>query len=347
RGKTISGRTLGPYIDGVMFKIYGTLPAATLALEEGQIDFLWKGVSQAFLKELARHPEISIPMTVDQGYRYLGFNLRKPPMSDPNFRHAVAYLVSKDHIVKQILHDHGQRLDTFVPPSNTFYYNSNTPAYGQGMDRKKRTQEAYAILSARGYRWKTPPLDARGALQKGEGLTMPDGRAVPHLTLISPPAQYDTEMAATGKRIEEWLSQFGIPIMWNAMPFESLIRQVRSNREFDMFILGWRGLSLDPDYLKRFFHSAYDVPNQWNYTGYHNKEFDRLAEIQAQTLGLKKRRRTILRMQNLLTMDLPCIPLYIPHRMEGIRTDRFAGWVKQVGGVGNIWTFCMLKPVHK
>lgn len=93
------------------------------------------------------------------------------------------------------------------------------------------------------------------------------------------------KMAATGKRIEEWLNQFGIPILWNIMPIRSFIRWVRSNREFDIFILGWRGLSLDPDYLKRFFHSAYDVLNQWNYTGYHNKEFDRLAELQAQTLG--------------------------------------------------------------
>ena len=347
RGMTISGRTLGPYIDGVIFKVFGTLPAATLALKEGKIDFLWKGISQAFVQDLVPNPDVSVPMTLAQGYRYLGFNLRRPPMSDVAFRHAVAYLINKDFIVKQILHDHGQRLDTFVPPSNAFYYDSNTPAYGKGMDRKIRTQDAYAILTASGYTWEIPPLDTKGLLQKGKGLIGPDGKTVSHLTLITPPAHYDTEAAATGKTIQEWLSDFGIPISWNTMAFGSLLHQVKFKRDFDMFIMGWRGLSLDPDYLRRFFHSSYDAPNQWDYTGYNNAEFNRLAELQAETLDLKERRRIVLRMQNLLTTDLPCIPLYIPHRMEGIRTDRFVGWVKQVGGVGNIWTFCLLRPVQK
>ena len=345
RGKTISGRTLGPYIDGVMFKIFDVLPAATLALQEGQIDFLWKGISQSFVKDLVPNPDISVPMTLEQGYRYLGFNLRKPPMSDPAFRHAVAYLINKNFIVERILHDHGQRLDTFVPPSNTFYYDSGTPIYGEGMDRKRRTREAYDILTAAGYGWEVPPLDSNGSLQKGEGLKGPDSKLVPHLMLVTPRAYYDTEAAAAGKVIQEWLDAFGIPLSWSAMSFNSLLTRVKSKRDFDMFIMGWRGLSLDPDYLRRFFQSSQKAPNQWNYTGYNNAEFNKLADLQAATLDLKERRRIVLRLQEMLATDVPCIPLYIPHRMEGIRTDRFAGWVKQAGGVGNIWTFCMLKPV--
>ncbi len=103
----------------------------------------------------------------------------------------------------------------------------------------------------------------------------------------------------------------------------------------------------DIDYLRRFFHSSHDAPDQWNYTGYNSAQFNRLAVLQTTTLNLEKRRRIVFQLQKLLSMDLPCIPLYIPHRMEGIRTDRFAGWVKQVGGVGNIWTFCMLKPIRR
>lgn len=347
QGKNIAGRVLGPYIDGVLFKIYGTLSGATLALKKGEVDFLWKGISHAFVKELVQNPHISVPMTLDEGYRYLGFNLRKPPMSDPDFRRAVAYLINKDFIVKRILHDHGQRLDTFIPPSNTFYYNPDTPAYGKGMDRKRRTQEAYAILTARGYQWEVPPLNAEGSLQKGKGLTMPDGKAMGRLTLITPPAHYDTEMAASGQAIQEWLGEFGIPVSWDSTAFANLIRQVKVDQDFDMFILSWRGLSLDPDYLRRFFHSAYNLPNQWNFSGYHTDRFDRLAEMQMQALDLKERRRMVMRLQNLLSRDLPAIPLYVPHQMEGVRTDRFTGWVKEVGGVGNIWTFCMLRPVQQ
>ncbi len=176
---------------------------------------------------------------------------------------------------------------------------------------------------------------------------MPDGKPMAHLTLITPPAQYDTEMAASGQAIQEWLRAFGIPVSWDATAFSSLIRQVKFKREFDTFIMSWRGLSLDPDYLRRFFHSSYDVPNQWDFTGYNNPEFNRLAELQMRALDLKERRRIVMKLQNLLSMDLPCIPLYVPHQMEGIRTDRFSGWVKEVGGVGNIWTFCLLRPVQE
>ena len=172
QGMTISGRTLGPYIDGVMFKIFEALPAATLALQEGQIDFLWKGISQSFVKDLVPNPDISVPMTLEQGYRYLGFNLRKYPMSDPAFRHAVAYLINKNFIVKRILHDHGQRLDTFVPPSNTFYYDSGTPIYGEGMGRKQRTRKPLIFslppdIAGRSPHWTRTDLCRKGRALKG------------------------------------------------------------------------------------------------------------------------------------------------------------------------------------
>jgi len=170
---------------------------------------------------------------------------------------------------------------------------------------------------------------------------------VPPITLITPTAHYDTEEATTGEVIVGWLDEFGIPVSRKTMPFNSLLSQIKLKKDFDMFILGWRGLSLDPDYLRRFFHSDYDLPNQWNYTGYDNAQFNQLSDLQAETVDVAKRRQIVLRLQNILAKDLPIIPLYIPHLMEGVRNDRFSGWVKQAGGVGNIWTFCMLRPVQK
>ena len=114
-----------------------------------------------------------------------------------------------------------------------------------------------------------------------------------------------------------------------------------------MFILGWRSLSFDPDYLIRFFHSFYALPNGRNYTGYSNAEFDRLADLQAEMMDRQARRKIVLYLQSQLMTDLPYIPLFVPHRMEGFRTDRFEGWTKRLGGVGNIWSFCLLKPIHQ
>lgn len=76
------------------------------------------------------------------------------------------------------------------------------------------------------------------------------------------------------------------PFMFTSREKGAYILLVRFKREFHMFIIGWRGLSLDPDHLRRFFHSSYDAPNQWDFTGYNNAEFNRLAEMQMQTLDL-------------------------------------------------------------
>ena len=347
QGKTIEGRRLGPYIDGIMFKIYDGLAPATLALRNGVIDFLWKGVSHALVEDLIQSSDIQVPMTLDSGYRYLGLNLRKAPMSDPSFRRALAFLIDKDFIVKRILHSHGEELDSVVPPWNTFYFNPNTPAYGQGMDRDKRIREAYRILTTSGYRWKKHPIDPSGSIQKAQGLIMPDGNEMPPLTILTPPADYDTEMAFSGRVIQGWLQDFGITIFWKPMTFGSLIKKIRDERDFDMFILGWRSLSFDPDYLRRFFHSSYAPPNGRNYTGYSNAEFDRLADLQAETMDRQARRKIVLYLQSQLMADLPYIPLFVPHRMEGFRTDRFEGWTTRLGGVGNIWSFCLLKAIQK
>jgi ABC-type transport system substrate-binding protein len=344
QGKEIAGRKLGPFLDGVMFKIYDNLGTASVALKEGEIDFLWKGVSHSLISEMIQDPKIQVPMALDSGYRFLGFNLRKPPMSDPAFRRAVAYLVDKDFIINRILHNHGEPLNTFVSPDNTLYFNPNTPHYGQGLDQERRIKEAHKLLSASGYGWKTPPVSPDGSIRKGSGLSMPGGEPVPAMSILSPPADYDTEMAASAQMIARWLQDFGLRVKWEPVAFMGLVQKVRNERDFDLFIMGWRNLSLDPDYLRRFFHSTYDAPDEWNYTGYQSEDFDRLAEMQAQTQDLRERRDLVFKLQERLATDLPIVPLYVPHVMEGIRTDRFEGWTRGVGGVGNIWTFCLLKP---
>ena len=347
QGKTIEGRRLGPYIDGIMFKVYDGLAQATLALRNGVIDFLWKGVSQGLVEDLIQNPNIQVSMSMDSGYRYLGLNLHKAPMSDSSFRRALSYLIDKDFIVKRILHSHGEELDSVVPPWNNFYFNPNTPAYGQGMDRDKRIREAYRILAKSGYRWKKPPIDHGGSIQIAQGLIMPNGNEMPPLTILTPTADYDTEMAFSGRVIQGWLQEFGITVLWKPMIFGRLIKKIRDERDFDMFVLGWRSLSVDPDYLRRFFHSGYIPPNGRNYTGYSNSEFDRLADLQTETMDRQARRKIVIDLQSQLMADLPYIPLYVPHRMEGFRTDRFEGWTIRLGGVGNIWSFCLLKAIQK
>ncbi len=344
QGQTIAGQKLGPHIKAIIFKIYGTADAAVLALRKGDIDFYWNNIQAGYLKEIQDDPAIKIFNSKKSGLYYLGFNLRRAPMDDVAFRRAVATLIAKDFIIKRILQGYGEVLHSMIPPGNDSFYNPDVPKHGHGMDRDQRVKAAFEILSKAGYTWESPPVDAGGKVQKAKGIKTPDGALMRKITILTPPADYDPHRAMSGQMIQEWLRAVGIPVVSRPMAFGALIQTVKTQRDFDCFILGYGKLSLDPGYLRAFFHSRMNKPKGWNMSGYDNPEFDKLSMASDGELDLKERRKMIFKMQEMLISDVPYVPLYNPMVVEGVRIDRFTGWVPALGGVGNIWSLCEIQP---
>ena len=163
-------------------------------------------------------------------------------------------------------------------------------------------------------------------------------------SILTPPADYDPQRAMAGMMIQEWLKAVGMPAVSRPMAFGALIEQVKVRHDFDAFVLGYGHLSLDPDYLRNFFLSSNNKPGGWDMSGYDNSEFDRIANASSNTMDPEKRRALICDMQKILMRDLPYIPLYNPKLVEAVRKGGFSGWVNMLGGIGNSWSFCMLKP---
>lgn len=343
--QTIDGFTLGPHIKGIIFKVFGTADAAVLALRKGEIDYYWNGIQPGYLAQIKDDPNIKVFTNKKSALYFLGFNLRRPPFSDVNFRRAVAVLVSKEFIIKRILQGKGEVMHSLIPPGNQFYHNPEVPRYGYGLSREQRVKMAYEILKEAGYTWQVPPVTPQGEVVKGQGIRLPDGKPLTEFTILTPPADYDPHRAMSGQMIQEWLRAVGIPALSRPMAFGALIQKVKGQRDFDCFVLGYGKLSLDPGYLRAFFHSSQDKSRGWNMSGYHNPEFDRLADDSEDAMDPVIRQRMIFQMQEMLMRDVPYVPLYNPLLVEGVRSDRFSGWVETVGGVGNIWSFCQIKPL--
>jgi peptide/nickel transport system substrate-binding protein len=344
RGKEIAGHGLGPCIDGIIFKMFGTADAAILALKKGSIDMFWWGIQAGYLLDLQTEEAIRIFSNKKSALYYLGFNLRRKPFNDVNFRHAVATLIDKDFVVRRILQGYAEKMHSIVPPGNTFWHFSYVPRYGESLNREKRIRQAYKILSDAGYTWKDPPLNSKGEVVEGEGIILPDGKTMAPCTILAPPSDYDPHRAMTGIMIQEWLRMIGIPARSRPMAFSSLITQVKHRHDFDLFVLGYGNLSLDPDYLRNFFHSSNDTPRGWNMSGYRNPEFDRIAEASTSVMEEEKRRELIWQMQRMIIRDIPYLPLYSPKLVEAVRKDKFTGWVPMLGGIGNTWSFCQIRP---
>ena len=344
-GQTIDGRRLGPYVEGLLFKIYGTSDVAVLALEKGDIDMLWWGIQPGYMDSLNRKEGIKVITSERSALYFFGFNTRRPPFDDVRLRQAVAMLVDKSFIVQRILQNSGERLDTMVPSGNRFWSNPGVKTINRTMNREQRIRAVYHLLKQAGYRWKIPPVDRQGRVVQAQTLIMPDGREMRAFTILTPPADYDPHRAMSGMMIQEWLRTIGMPATARPMAFGALLEKVKARHNFDAFVLGYGRLPLDPEYLGTFFYSRNAKSRGWNMSGYSNAEFDRLAEIARKEMDPLQRRQAVWDMQRILADDVPYIPLYSPGLTEAVRTDRFDGWVSMVEGIGNRWSFCQVKPV--
>ncbi|MDZ7665879.1 MAG: ABC transporter substrate-binding protein [Desulfotignum sp.] len=345
QGKTIAGLDLGPYVDNLLFNIYGTSDVAILALKKGDIDYYWWDVQPGYIKDLEDNAGIDLHFNKKSALYYLGFNLRRPPFDDKILRQAVATVVDKQFILNRILQDYGTPMHSIVPSGNHFWHNPNVRKYGDGLDQEQRIKAAWKMLADAGYSWKEPPVNADGTLTKPSDILLPSGEEMAKFVILTPPADYDPKRAFAGTMIQEWLRQLGIPAFARPMSFNSLLETVKGKHDFDAFVLGYGKLDLDPDYLGAFFSSENDHPRGWNMSGYRNPEFDKLAEEQRLMVNVEKRKQMIWTMQEMILEDVPYYPLYNPHIIEATVNKRFGGWVQKVDGIGSIWSLCMVKPV--
>ncbi len=345
KGREIAGRKLGPFIDGIIFRVFGTSDAAIMAIKKGDIDMFWWRLQPGYIEELERHDNIKLYTNERSALYYMGFNVRKEPFNNVSFRRAVSFLIDRNFLMLRVLQGYGTMMTSVVPPGNTIWHCSEVPEYAEKVRlRSERIQKAYEILKEAGFSWETPPVDEKGELVKAKGFRLPDGTPLKGFSILTPPADYDPARAMAGIMIQEWLREIGLPASAKPMAFGSLLDQVKGRRDFDMFVLGYGSLSLDPDYLRTFFHSQNDRPGGWNMSGYRNPDYDEMAEKSARTMERNERRALILELQRIIMRDVPYIPLYNPHLIETVRTDRFEGWVPMLEGIGNTWSFCNLKP---
>jgi len=345
-GKRIAKHDLGPYVDSILFKIYGTSDVAILALKKGDIDMYWWDIQPGYLEDLKKESDIKIFLNKKSALYYMGFNVRKEPFNDKALRQSVAIVIDKDFILTRVLQNYGTPMNSIVPSGNVFWHNPHVKKYGEGLTPEGHIREAFNLLKRAGYTWDVEPVDAKGNIVEPAGFKMPSGKPMKKFVILTPPADYDPKRAFAGVMIQEWLRKLGMPVSARPMSFNSLLETVKGKRNFDTFILGYGKLNLDPDYLRPFFHSGYDKPRGWNMSGYSNPVYDELAQKQKSIVDSSQRKKVIWEMQEILMEDVPYIPLYNPHILEAVSTKNFKGWVEKVNGIGSIWSLCVVKPNH-
>ncbi len=337
-----------PYIDAILFKVYGTTDAAVMALTADEVDYIAWAIDPGFIDTINSDPHLTLVRNSDLGFFYVAFNMRKPEFGyesyNPDdvgvgknptytgnytdvgkpFRVAFAHIINKQYIVSTFLRGFGSVGTSVVSPVNSFWYNPNIKIYNYDPAEANRILDQYA-----------PDRD-------GSGWRELPNRGSEQITMMTPPADYDPIRAQSGLLIQQDAQNVGINLKSVPTQFGTITQKI-DNHDFDMYMLGWSiptpmsSASAPCD----FFGSKSDGGGQ-NYPGYHNKSFDKMCEEMNSELDINKRKQLSYKMQETIAEDVPYSVLYYRDVLEAYN-NKFTGWVPRYGTIFNWYSLQQLR----
>lgn len=332
--------------DVVTYSVLANEAAAAAALEAGEIDAILspRGVGSATLDDSVGIELVASPANA---VRYLGFNLRRAPMADDDFRKALALLLDREGLSAEI--GAGPPAWSLVPEANVRWYDAGavesitkpfraTPA--------KRLRAAIEGLAAAGYAWGQPPsLSDQGEWVAGTGLTI-DGVTPQPVTILTPGDEYDPSRVEYVEEIAIVLDVLGFDARPVVTDFDTVVDLVFTPGEggaygYDMYVLGW---TLGDPALPRHYEALFGEGGVLNNTGYASKKFTSALDAFQGAFSNQDAKTALWEMEEILAQDLPYLPLYTSEIVEAYRSDRveyddtvgLGGWQARLGGIRDV-----------
>ncbi|HEU4371437.1 MAG TPA: ABC transporter substrate-binding protein [Methylomirabilota bacterium] len=305
-----------PYLDEIVMRVIPDAGTQVLALENGEVDFLWgvPGPHQARLKADARfrtaqtsyHPGGSnCIMTVS-------FNLDRPALKDARVRRAVAHALDRDAFLRQILFGEGRV--AAAPISSEMAWAHARGLSLPGFDRA----EAERLLDAAG--WKK-----QGATRVARGVTgVADGTPLA-IDFLHFPA-----FAKYGELMRQHLGAVGIEVTQRPLEPSVFAPTVFKNRAFDTSVISYCN-GPDPEIgVRRMYHSSQIGPAPFtNAAAYRNDKVDALFDQASRTVERDRRGPLYRQVQEIVAQDLPYVWL--------VETPTTRAWAARCGGF-RAWT---------
>ncbi len=279
-----------PSFDRLVWRIIENDSARLTAFRNGEIDSyvarpreyktLLKDVQ---IQSLSDHYEYMSPT---KGYSYIGWNqLRKDKptwFANRTVREAMAYLIDREKIVKEIYLGYGEpALGPFSPLGKQ--HNPNL------IQRQFNLKKAKSLLKQAGFEDRD-----------GDGVIEDQNHQPFSFDLIYFQSNEDTKR--TVLLIKDMFTRAGIQL--NPKPSEwSVMLDTLKKRDFDAITLGWTG-SIESD-LYQIFHSSQISDGGNNNIGYQSAELDKLIEQARANVNEEERMVLWQKAEELLYRDQP------------------------------------------
>jgi peptide/nickel transport system substrate-binding protein len=284
-----------PRNDGLVLKVVPDDVMRGLELRKGTMDIVVNDLAPDIVYQLQRDPQLATVESAGIDYQYIGLNLRDPVLKDLRVRQAISYAIDRQAIVDYLRRGLAKSAVGILPPVS-WAFEPNVVTFNYDPAR------AIALLDEAGYR--DPD---------GDG---PEPRL--RLSLKVSNIEFNRLQSAV---IQQNLRDVGIALDVRTYEFSTLYADVLKGN-FQMFTLQWPGGAVvDPDILRRVFHSDQIPPVGFNRGYFSNPQVDRLLD-EATTSTDENRRRTLYgEAQRIIAEQAPYISLWYKVNVAVARRD--------------------------
>lgn len=262
-----------------------------LAFEKGDIDTL--SPSPDIIGRYQNNKEYTIKRNKGfWGYRLI-FNMeKKPELKDIDLRQAFAYGINRNEMVDKVARGAAVVASMGYIPKEHIWYNDGATKYTYN------SQKAKELINGRNYTF----------------------------DLLTGNKAQEIKIA---ELIKITLKDIGININIKSIDMKSRDSAVK-NKNFEIALIGHGGWGGDPDSLREIYgtNTMEDgSPASNSLPGYCNEKITELSQRQMKELDVNKRKEIIYELQELISNDIPQIPLYNTQAYFVFRPSKYDGWM--------------------
>ncbi len=127
--------------------VYGSHDAMAAAIEKGECDRTRYILKPSLMEDLNKVKGCVGKAYPSHGFYDLSYHCRRPPLTDPVFRKAIAHVLPKELIMEAVLGGHASLGGSVMAPANKFWHNSAVKPFPTDIRIAKK------ILAEAGYMW--------------------------------------------------------------------------------------------------------------------------------------------------------------------------------------------------
>lgn len=278
-----------------------------IAFEQGDTDFT--SITPDTLYRFTNNTDIRIEQQPALwGYEFY-FNIKKcPELGDRRIRQAFAYAINRSELVEKIQRGAGEPGNMGILPNDHIWYNPGQTNYT--LDVAK----ARSLLDEAG--WKDTD---------GDGIRDKDGKKLSYALSVG------SDEVRIGELIKARLTDIGVDVQVKALESKSRDANLKKG-DFELLVSGFGGWGFDADYLRtRYCDTATStssgVAPMASVIGYHNETLNALGAREITGTNETARKEIVYQMQDLLSQDVPTIPLFYTTSYDVWHISKYDGWV--------------------